>query len=88
MITLKLRIENTYELYDDEVVIRTAQVPPPPIESANPDGYAEWQMDHINVLTGSASGTKTRGDSWADITVLESSDPRVIPVGSTWDWGY
>lgn len=88
MITLKLRIENTYELYADETVIRTAQVPPPPAESDDPDGYAEWKAEHIDVLTGSASGTKTRGDSWADITVLESSDPRAIPVGSTWDWGY
>jgi hypothetical protein len=86
-IHLTLEIENTYELYEDETTRKEVDVPVPPGDDDG-DAYDEWEYDNIFCHTGSASGTKTKGDSWYDVTVTASSAPGIIPVGTTYEFGY
>lgn len=83
-VALVLEIENTYERYADVTTYASVVVPAPPADEDS-DAYDTWRWDHIIQLTGVGHPD---GDSWYDITVLESSAPEVIPVGKTWDWGY
>jgi hypothetical protein len=88
-IGLVLQIENTYELYDDVTTYASVSVPSPPSNEGEDDASVQartdWSWDHIDPLTGVGH---TDGDSWYNVTVLESSDPTVIPVDTTWDFGY
>lgn len=83
LVRIGIKIENTYELYDDVTTYGVVEVTTPP----DPDGeaYDDWRDDNIKVWTGVGH---TDGDSWYDVTVTHSSHPDVIPVGTTWDWGY
>jgi hypothetical protein len=86
-IHLALRIENSYEHYEDETTEKEVDVPVPPGDSDHPD-YDDWEYDNIFCHTGSASGTKTKGDSWHDVEVVASSRPDLVPVGTTYEFGY
>lgn len=91
LITLTLEIENSYELYDDFITVVNVQVPPPPASGTYEGDAARdtWEYDHIFDQTGSRDGVdRTRGDSWYDVTVVASSHPHLIPVGTMWDFGY
>lgn len=82
---LVLKIENTYENYDDVTTYAVATVPAPPAED-DEDEYDEWKMTHIiDPYTGVGH---TDGDSWYDVDVVESSAPDLIPVGTKYDFGY
>jgi hypothetical protein len=79
-ITVSLRIENTYELYDDVVTTVTDAVIPAPPANGDTD---EWAWDHIYPFTGVGHED---GDSWYDVEITASSDPAL--VGRKFDWGY
>lgn len=79
-----IAIENTYELYDEVTTYARVVAPVPPADEES-DAYDTWLHTHVIALTGVGH---TDGDSWYDIEVLCTSDPEVIPVGKTWDWGY
>lgn len=90
MIHLKLRVVNTYELYNTVTTYPEADVPPPPDpdrEGAEryDDEQREWEYDHIQPLTGTG---RTDGASWYDVDVLESSRPDLIPPGTSYAFGY
>lgn len=80
-VTLTLRIENTYELYDEVVTTATVTVPAPPPEDS--DEYDEWAVEHIHDTFGAGHED---GDAWYDAVVTESSDPAL--VGRKFDAGY
>jgi hypothetical protein len=83
-VTVDLTIENTYELYPDQTTYRKGLViPVPPAEED--DAYEDWKYDHIHSQTGVGHED---GDSWYDVTVTASSRPDVLPVGTTFDFGY
>ena len=84
MITLKLKIENTYELYDDVTTFPTVTCPPPPADRDS-EAYDEWKQQHIGGVCGVGN---ERGDAWYDVTVLESSHPDLVPVGTEYEFGY
>jgi hypothetical protein len=87
-ITLTLYVQNAYEHYEDEDHTIEVTLPAPTARDIMADDLDEWREDNIFPLTGSASGTKTKGNSWYDVEVKASSHPELIPVGTTWDWGY
>lgn len=81
---LVVQIDNTYEYYDAVTTYAVTTVPAPPAEGT--DAYEDWTYECIHdPLTGVGHSD---GDSWYDVTVLESSAPEVIPVEKTWDFGY
>lgn len=85
MITLDLRILNTYEDGDEYTTVKCGvEVPPPPVEEYS-DAYTDWADEHIFPHTGTG---RTKGDSWYDVTVTASSAPHLIPVGTTYEFGY
>lgn len=84
---LTLEIENTYELYEDETTHKEVDVPVPPAEDSS--AYEDWEYDNIHAATGSDQpGGKPNGDSWYDVEVKASSRPDLIPVGTTYEFGY
>lgn len=83
-ITVDLTIENTYERYPDETTYRKGLVIPVP-PAKEDDAYEDWKYDHIHSETGVGHED---GDSWYDVTVTASSRPDVLPVGTTFDFGY
>lgn len=82
MVTLTLRIENNYELYDDVTTEVTVTVPAPPLPRFS-DAWCDWVDHYIGQETGTG---KVDGDSWYDVEVIASSDPAL--VGETFDFGY
>lgn len=83
-ITVSLKIENTYELYDDVTTYKTNEViPAPPTLEEDSEAYREWASEHIREFTGVGHED---GDSWYDVTITDSSEPALI--GRTFEWGY
>lgn len=83
-IGLVIEVENTYEFHEDVTTYASVVVPIPPAEGT--DAYEEWKF---NQLIDRVIGVGyTDGDSWYDLMVLESSAPDIIPVDTTYDWGY
>lgn len=78
-VALSLEIMNTYELHEDVTTWVVAVVPKP-----DPDDTG-WDWDHIQPLTGAGH---TDGDAWYDVTVLDSSDPDLILIGTEYEFGY
>jgi hypothetical protein len=83
---VSLTIENTYEDGDEVVVLKDEEIedPPTPVDMES-DAWSEWADDQIYPLTGTG---RTEGDSWYNVTVTASSDPNLVPVGTTFEWGY
>lgn len=83
-VTVDLTIVNTYELHPDQTTYRKDLVIPVPPAEDDP-ARDDWEQDHIFEQTGTGH---TDGDSWYDVTVTASSRPDVLPVGTTFDFGY
>lgn len=81
-IEITVRIENTYENGDEIVTVRTATVPAPPSDEGERD---DWAYEHIHALTGTG---RIDGDAWYDVEVTASSRPDLLPVGTTFEFGY
>lgn len=81
-ITFDLAIENTYEGGDTATTTAKVVAPPPPEDPGERD---EWAFKHIYPRTGTG---RVSGDSWYDATVTASSHPDLLPVGTTFDFGY
>lgn len=80
--TVKLHIDNAYELYEDVVTTPTVVVPLPiPVEGS--DERDEWEQEHIFSATGAGHED---GDSWYDVEIVESTVPEL--VGMTFEFGY
>lgn len=77
-VTVSLRIENTYA--DGETVTTTVDttVSPPTWDELD-----EWAWEEIFPHTGTG---KTDGDSWYDVKITASSEPRL--VGRKFEYGY
>lgn len=82
-ITIKLEIENRYELYETQMTYPEATIPAPPTLDETAWEYREWADEHIFDLTGVGHED---GDSWYDVKVLDSSEPALI--GRTFEFGY
>jgi hypothetical protein len=80
-VTVTLRIENTYELYDEVITTPTVTIPAPPPED-DEDAYSEWAQEYIQAETGVGHDD---GDSWYDVLVTASTDPEL--VGRTFEFG-
>lgn len=83
-VTITVEIDNTYEDGSTVVTHRTATVPAP----AGAEGSDErwnWEHEHIFDLTGTG---RTQGDAWYDVEVTASDRPDLIPVGTTYEFGY
>jgi hypothetical protein len=83
-LVVTVEIENTYELYGDiTTVAENIVIPVPPEQDS--DDFDEWFHDHIVPWSGCG---RPDGDSWYDFEITASSDEAVLPVGTTYDWGY
>jgi len=85
VVSIGLRIENRYPAIGDEPIVTTVervQVPPPPTDET---ALHEWEQTHILPHTGTG---RTKGDSFYDVEVTASSHPDIIPVGTTYEFGY
>jgi hypothetical protein len=79
-IWITVDIENAYA---DGVTIwtaATATVPPPPAEL---DDVIEWEREHLYPLTGAGRD----GYAVHEVTVVTSSRPDLLPVGTTVEFG-
>lgn len=88
MIHIRTAVENTYELYDDVITYPEADVPEPPEPLSNlavvSEAVSEWLYEHLFALTGVGHED---GLSWYDVTIVESSNPGLIPVGYVAQFG-
>lgn len=82
-VRISVTIDNRYELSDPVVTTQITDIPPPPI---NDDAALDdWEQEHIFPLTGAGF---EEGDSFYEVTVTESSNPQLIPVGTIYEFGY
>jgi predicted DNA-binding transcriptional regulator YafY len=75
-VTVSLTIENHYELYESV----TTHVDDAPVEAPDPDDLAaddldDWATDQLYDYTGT---DHVDGDSWYDVTITASSEPRLV----------
>jgi hypothetical protein len=84
-ITISLAIDNTYEDGTTIPTVATDVVVPPPPTDRDSGAWVDWSYDHIFERTGTG---RTDGDSWYDVKVTASSNPDLIPVGLTFEFGY
>lgn len=86
-IVVSLEIENSYELYPNVQTTATdIEMPAPPADVDSPE-YQEWSEDFIYAETG-VGDTHTKGDAFYDVVVTASSHPDLLPVGTTFEFGY
>lgn len=84
-VDVELTIENHYELYDTEITVVNATIPPPPAGAEPGDeAYDEWEYDEIFCHTGTG---REEGDSSYFVKVTKSSRPDLIPVGTEYEFG-
>jgi len=83
-VIVSLRVENSYEMYEDVTVeIKGVVVPTPPAD-VDSEEYQEWAQD--NIIDPYTGVGHEDGDSWYDVEITASSDPAL--VGRKFDWGY
>lgn len=88
LITVSLKITNTYEFYSTAVVtvtdihIASPSLACPPVTDAEFQALDDWAYENIYPYTGVGHAD---GDSWYDVTVTTSSLPWL--TGYTFDWG-
>lgn len=80
--TVRLHIENHYELYDSVTTSREATVPLPVPEEGTEERN-DWEYEHIYPETGAG---RSDGDSWYDVKIVESTVPEL--VGLEFEFGY
>lgn len=78
-VALSLRIKNHYDT-GTVTTFETVNVPHPPYDEEERE---EWEQEHIFPATGTG---QEHGDPSYDVTVTGSSQPDLIPVGTTYEF--
>lgn len=84
-ISLELEIENNTYKDGNTVTTHARTTVPAPWGKEDSDERSAWEQEYIFPLTGTG---RDEGDSWYDVEVTGSDRPDLIPVGTTYEFGY